>query len=70
MKMSEKIHVNVRKNTDYASRLWISVIAGTCLALEKGFHLLISSHQPETVSPKFLGELSSSYYKSVRCVGQ
>lgn len=47
--------------TDYASRLCISVMAGTCLAFEKGFHLLMSSHHPEIVSPKFRGELSSSF---------
>lgn len=45
----------------YASRLWISVMAGTRLASEKGFHRLMNSHQPDTESPKFLGELSSIY---------
>lgn len=43
----------------YANRLWISVIAGTLLAFENGFHRLINSHHPETVSPKSRGELSS-----------
>jgi len=54
--MQEKIY--------YARRLWISVMAGTCLAFENGFHLLIRSHHPDTVSPKFLGELSSTYLKN------
>lgn len=48
------------KCTHYARRLCISVIGGTRRALEKGFQRLMRSHQPETVSPKFLGELSSS----------
>jgi len=58
-------HITCRINqgcgweTHYARRLWISVIAGTLLALEKGFHLFRSNHHPETESPKFRGELSS-----------
>jgi len=43
----------------YANLLWISVIAGTLLAFENGFHRLINNHHPETVSPKLRGELSS-----------
>lgn len=35
------------------------MIAGTLRAFEKGFQRLISSHHPETESPKFRGELSS-----------
>lgn len=46
--------------TYYARRLCISVIAGIALAFENGFHRMIISHQPEIVSPKFRGELSSS----------
>ena len=36
-------------------------MAGTFLALENGFHLLTINHQPEMLSPKFRGELSSTY---------
>lgn len=53
------------RTTYYARRLWISVIAGTVLASENGFHLLISSHQPDTESLKFRGELSSIWWKIV-----
>lgn len=34
-------------------------MGGICLALENGFHLLIINQIPDTVSPKFRGELSS-----------
>jgi hypothetical protein len=37
------------------------VIAGTVRAFEKGFQRLMKSHQPETLSPKWRGELSSIY---------
>ena len=50
-----------RALTYYASRLCISVMAGTVRALENGFHRLMKSHHPDTESPKFLGELSSIY---------
>lgn len=45
----------------YASRPCSSVMAGILLALEKGFQRLMRSHHPDTESPKFRGELSSSY---------
>lgn len=65
----ESVRRDIRTNTNeftyYASRLCISVIAGTVLALENGFHLLIRSHQPDTESPKFRGELSSIYSEVV-----
>lgn len=52
---------NFPKWTHYARRLWISVIAGTCRAVENGFQRLISNHHPEMVSPMFRGELSSIF---------
>ena len=51
------------RGTHYARRLWISVIAGTLRAFENGFHLFTKSHQPEIVSPKFRGEVSSIFHK-------
>jgi hypothetical protein len=47
------------KSTYYASLLCISVMAGTPFPLENGFHLLSKSQNPETLSPKVRGELSS-----------
>ena len=44
----------------YASRPCNSVIAGMLLAFENGFQRLMRSHHPDTESPKFRGELSSS----------
>jgi hypothetical protein len=41
-------------------------MAGTFLALENGFHLLTINHQPEMLSPKFRGELSSTYNMSAK----
>jgi len=52
------------RETYYARRLCISVMAGIVLALENGFQRMIINHQPETVSPKYRGELSSSLVRA------
>lgn len=62
---SDKNNLHDTFITHYARRLWISVMAGTCLAFENGFHLLIKSHHPEIVSPKLRGELSSIYGRKI-----
>lgn len=50
--------------TNYARRLCISVMAGMFFLLEKGFHWFTSSQNPDTLSPKFLGELSYTCKKN------